>query len=330
MNRSVDVRRRKRQRSPKSERRWTTQLRYMLRKRSFNFLPSVKATGRPSQREPRQPQVLGRRLRRWSNLPSGLPGPVNPRSPWLPACLWWDGPAPTGQNATDHEVGIASEDRTGPTDARTPQDIILLDTTVDVERGSGPGPCHRMGPAPGGRLIRLVFRGRAVSLRERRMSGLQGLPLIPITIITRHRVIAGPCLHHHRGRRLIASLCLVIIKMEDVKVLRGLVHPTSPDGRYSCPRPLPSHQREEPSQWFLRWPGQNTWKNLQLKWTTQREWRVRQRLWTGQQVMAQQVRARQMTTRQVTAQQMTAQHMTGQQVTGQQGDPSWSWMTSLS
>ena len=52
-------------------------------------------------------------------------------------------------------------------------------------------------------------------------------------------------------------------------------------------------------------------------------------LWTGQQVTAQQVTARQMTTRQVTAQQMTAQHMMGQQVTGQQGDPSWSWMTSL-
>ena len=33
--------------------------------------------------------------------------PFNPRSPWLPACMWWDGPALTGQNATDHEVGIA-------------------------------------------------------------------------------------------------------------------------------------------------------------------------------------------------------------------------------
>ena len=32
--------------------------------------------------------ILGRRLRRWNNLPSGLPGPVNPRSPWLPVCLW--------------------------------------------------------------------------------------------------------------------------------------------------------------------------------------------------------------------------------------------------
>ena len=72
---------------------WTAQLRSLLRKRSFNFLPSVWATGRPSLREPWQPQVLGRRLRRWSNLPYGLPGPVNPRSPSLPACLWWDGPA---------------------------------------------------------------------------------------------------------------------------------------------------------------------------------------------------------------------------------------------
>ena len=54
---------------------------------SFNFLPSVRATGRPIPREPRQQQVLGRRLRRCSNLPADLPGPVNPRSPWLPACL---------------------------------------------------------------------------------------------------------------------------------------------------------------------------------------------------------------------------------------------------
>ena len=195
-----------------------------------------------------QPQVLGRRLRRWSNLPSGLPGPVNPRSPWLPASLWWDGPAPTGQNTTDHKVGIAREDRTGPTNARTPPNIILLDTTVDVERVSGPGPRLRAGPAPGNRQIRRVVQGPAVFLRGRRMSGLQGLPLIPITIITSHGVIVGPCLHHHRGRRPIASLRLVIIKREDMKELRGLVHPTSPDGKYSCPRPLPSHQREKPSR----------------------------------------------------------------------------------
>ena len=303
-----------------------TQLRYMLRKRPLNFLPSVRATGRPSPREPRQPQVLGRRLRRWSNLPSGLPGPVNPWSPWLLAYLWWDGPAPTGQNATDHEVGIAREDRMGLTDARTPPDIILLDRTMDVKRVSGPDPRLRAGPAPGDRRIRRVVQGPAV-FRGRWMSGLQPLPLIPITIITSHRVIVGPCLHHHRGRWPTASLRLVIIKREDERVLRGLVHPTSPDGKYSCPRPLPNHQREEPSRWFLRRPGQNTWKNLQLKWRTQRQWRVRQRLWRGQQMKARQVTARQMTTRQVTAQQMTAQHMTDQQVTGQQEMTSQSlWM----
>ena len=33
----------------------------------------------------------------------------NPRSPWLPACLWWDGPAKTGQNTTDQEMGIAGK-----------------------------------------------------------------------------------------------------------------------------------------------------------------------------------------------------------------------------
>ena len=38
-----------------------------------------------------------------------LPGTVNPRSPWLPACLWWDGPDTTGQNTTDQEMGIAGK-----------------------------------------------------------------------------------------------------------------------------------------------------------------------------------------------------------------------------
>ena len=212
----------------------------------------LKSNGSSKTKRAKQPQVLGQRLRRWSNLPAGLPGPMSPRSLCLPACLWWDGPGPTvfpgprGRNATGHVVGSPIDDHTGPTDAMTLQGpIILLDTTVDIERGSGPGPRHRVGPAPGGRLILRVVRGRAVSLRGRRMSGLQGLPLIPITIITSLRVIVGPCLHHHQVRRQIASLRLVIIKMEDVKVLRGLDHPTSPDGRYSCPRPLPSHQRKE-------------------------------------------------------------------------------------
>ena len=69
------------------------------------------------------------------------------------ARLWWDGPGPTvvpgprGRNATGHVVGSTIDDCTGPTDARTPQGLItLLDTTVDVERGSGPGPRHRVGP----------------------------------------------------------------------------------------------------------------------------------------------------------------------------------------
>ena len=142
-------------------------------------------------------------------------------------------------------MGIAREDRTGPTDARTPPDTILLDTTVDVERVSGPDPRLRAGPAQGDRRIRLVVQGPTV-FPGRRTPSLQPLPLIPITIIISHRVIAGPCHHHHRGHRPIASHRLVIIKREDERVLRGLVHPTSPDGKYSCPRPLPSHQREEP------------------------------------------------------------------------------------
>ena len=187
---------------------------------------------------------------------------------------------------------------------------MLLDKTVDDERVSSPDPRLRAGPAPGDRRIRLVVQGPAV-FPGRRTPGLQPLPLMTIAIIASHRVIAGPCLHIHRGHRPIASLRLVIIMREDERVLRGLVHHTSPDGKYSCPRPLPSHQRREPYQWFLRRPGQNTWKNLQLKWMTQQQWRVRQRL----------------TTRQVTAQQMTAQHMTGQQATGRQEMTSQSsWM----
>ena len=171
----------------------------------FNFrLPSVRVTGRPRRRERRQPQGLGLRLRRHI-LPAGLPGPVNRRSPCPLACPWWDSqgvmvfPGPRGHNAT----GSAVDDLTGPTDAMTHQGpVIHPDTTVDVERvGSEPGPRRREGPAPGGRLIRWVPLGRAVSQRGRRMSGLQGLPLVPITIITSHRVIVGPCLLHHRGRR---------------------------------------------------------------------------------------------------------------------------------
>ena len=149
-----------------------------------------------------------------------------------------------GQNATDHEVGIVREDRMGPTDARTPPDIMLLDTTVDDERVSGPDPRPRAGPAPGDRRIRLVVQGPAVFPRQR-MPGLQPLPLMRI-IIASLWVIAGPCLHLHRGRRPTASLHPVIIMREDERVLKGLVHHTSPDGKYSCPRPLPSHQRGEP------------------------------------------------------------------------------------
>ena len=243
-NRRNDVRRLQRWRSPKSVRPWTTQLKYMLQKRSFNFLPSVPATGLPSPNEPRQSLVVGRRLRRWRNLLSGLLDPVNPRNLWLPVSLWWVGPAPMGRNATHHQVGIAREDRTGPTDARTPPDTMLLDMTVDDERVSGPDLRPRAVPAPGDKRIRLVVQGPAVFPR-RRTPVLRPLPLMLI-IIASHQVIAGPCHHRHQGRRPTASLRLVIIMREEERVLKGLVHHTSPDSKYSCPRPLRSHQRREP------------------------------------------------------------------------------------
>ena len=63
-----------------------------------------------------------------------LPGPVSPRSPWLPACLWWDGPGPTvvlGPRGRSPQIT-----KWGPTDARTPQGpIILLDTSSGREEG---------------------------------------------------------------------------------------------------------------------------------------------------------------------------------------------------
>ena len=65
-------------------------------------------------------------------------------------------------------------------------------------------------------------------------------------IIASPRVITDPCHHRHQGRRPTASLRLVIFVREDERVLKGLVHHTSPDGKYSCPRPLPSPQRGEP------------------------------------------------------------------------------------
>ena len=173
----------------------------------FNFhQPSVRVTGRPSRRERRQPQGLGLRLRR-QILPAGLPGLVNRRRLCPPACHWWNGPGSTvfpgtrGRNATGHGVGSAVSDLTGPTGTMTHQGpIIQPDTTVDVETvGSGPGPGRREGPAPGGRLTRRMLRGQAVSHWGRRRSGLQGLPLILITIITRHWLIVGKCLLHHRG-----------------------------------------------------------------------------------------------------------------------------------
>ena len=214
----------------------------MLQKRSFNFLPCVPATGRPSPNEPRQPLVLGRRLRRWRNLPSGLLGPVNPRSLWLPASLWWDGPAATGRNATDHEVGIAREDRTGTTDDRTPPDTMLLDMTADDERVSGPVPRPRAGPAPGDKWIRLVVQGPAVFPR-RRTPVLWPLPLMLI-IIASLRVIAGPCHHRHQGRRPTASLRLVIIMREDERVLKGLVHHSLQTGSTAVPGGYPVTREE--------------------------------------------------------------------------------------
>ena len=201
--------RRRRLRSPRRETLWMILSRYTHRKMPFNFHPpGVRVTGRPRRREQRQPQDLVLRLWRQILL-AGLPGPVIRRRPCPPACPWWDSPGltvfpgPRGQNAIGHRVGSAVDVLMGPTDATTHQGpIIHPDTTVDVERvGSGPGPHRQEGPAPAGRLTRRMLRGRAVSHRGRRMSGLQGLLLILIPIITRHRLIVGPCLLHHRWRR---------------------------------------------------------------------------------------------------------------------------------
>ena len=93
----------------------TTQ--HMLQKRSFNFLPS----GSSKSKRTMTTTSSGSKAPEVEFLPSGpsrsrQPKVVqvkeshdNPRSPWLPACLWWDGPAKTGQNSTDQEMGIAGK-----------------------------------------------------------------------------------------------------------------------------------------------------------------------------------------------------------------------------
>ena len=97
---------------------------------------------------------------------AGLPGPVIRRRPYLHACQWWNGPSPMevpgprGRSAIGHGVESVVGDLMDPTDTMTLQGpIIHPDTTVDVERvGSGPGPGHWVGPAPGGRLSLWMLR----------------------------------------------------------------------------------------------------------------------------------------------------------------------------
>ena len=83
-----DARPQRRRRQPRKpvKRPWTIPWRYTLRKRRYNYLPSV-----PSPRD--CPRQNGRKPK---------PRPLNPlnRSPWLPASRRWDGPALTGRTAT--------------------------------------------------------------------------------------------------------------------------------------------------------------------------------------------------------------------------------------
>ena len=92
--RRIDARLQRWQRQPRKpvKRPWTIPWRYTLRKRRYNYLPSV-----PNPRD--RPRQNGRKPK---------PGHLNPLNPslWFPASQRWDGPALMGQTAAG--LGVQS------------------------------------------------------------------------------------------------------------------------------------------------------------------------------------------------------------------------------
>ena len=225
----INARPQRRRRQPrKLKRPWTIPWRYTLRKRWYNFLPSL-----PSPRD--RPRRSGRKPK-----PRRL-NPLNP-SQWLPASRWWDGPALTGQTVASPGVQSASED-TGTTDVRIFRDISRHGVTAPGERASGPCQVPLAVPAPGGVPSPAVSPRRRTPVRR---------PL-PLDIIIILQAIVNPFHQLHLGHLPTAGLRPVT--REDKRVPTGRVRRTSPDGMSSCPPRVPSRLRRERSRWSLRRPG---------------------------------------------------------------------------
>ena len=322
--REIDARpRRWRRRPRKLKRPWTIPWRYTLRKRRFNFPPSVPRPGDRPRRSGRKPKP------RCLNT-------IKP-SPWLPASRWWDGPVLTGRTAAGPGVQSTSEG-TGTTNIRILLDISRHGVTAPVERASGPGQVPLAVPAPGG------VPSLAVSPRHR----TPVRPPLPLDIIIILRAIVDPFHQVHLGRLPTAGLRPVT--REDERVPTGRVRRTSPDGMSSCPPRVPSCLRRERSRWSLRQPGRfmlNRPQKFQSRhrwrtawWQTARQVPTRQQATARTQVAdRQQARARpQATARpQVTVRiQVTAQpqgtgrpQWTTQPVTTQQMSQKWSQSYTL-
>ena len=255
---------RRRKQPRKLKRPWTIPWRYTLRKRRFNFLPSVP---RPRDR----PRRSG-----WRPRPRLLKNPLSP-SPWRPASQWWDGPALTGRTVAGPGVPSAS-DGMGTTSVRIHRDISGHGVMAPGERASGPVQVPLAVPAPGGVPSPAVSPRRRTPVRR---------PLL-LDIIIILRAIINPCHQVNLGRLPTAGLRPVT--REDERVLTGRVRRTSPDGMSSCPPSIPSRLRRERSRWSLRQPGRfmlNRPQKFQSRprWRTA-PWRTARQVQTRQQATA--------------------------------------------
>ena len=264
-----DARLQRRRRQPRKpvKRPWTIPWRSTLRKRPYNYLPSV-----PSPRD--RPRRNGRKPK-----PQHL-NPLN-QSPWLPASWRWDGPALTGRSAAGLGVQSARED-TGTTNDRILRDTSRHGLTAAGERASGPCQVPQVVPAPGDVSSPAVSPRRQTLVRR-------PLPLI-IVIIPREIVV--PFHQLHLGHLPTAGHRPVTTR-EDERAPIGRVRRTSPDEMWSCRPRYPTLLRRERSRWSLRQPGRFM-LNRPQKTKSRHWWQMARQVLTRRQATAgPQVTARQ-------------------------------------
>ena len=108
-----------------------------------------------------------------------------------------------------------------------------------------------------GERSRPTSSGGSSSRRQADSTGGSGSSCVSRATDVRPSASSSHAHHHHRkssgDRRSLSSSsprASADLKSppghDHERVLKGLVHHTSPDGKYSCPWPLPSHQRREP------------------------------------------------------------------------------------